>query len=236
MTAPSMPRSPRPRRRRPGDFKDGLRGGVRGRCRRRSSRSMSRAPCPGTIKSAQIARGHAARSRDPHRRLVGRVDGARASSPDGRRDGRRRADRCATSPETLRSDAATSAMLRRPRYPRVPQAGGRISGAQAAIGTLLSLKPIIKVKDGAVETPNKVRTRRKARERADRADPARPDRAAVDPPLQPTPTSRPSATSSSLGRPVGSTAAKVTIEPRRTFGGPHLGPGCVGAVVLYRPE
>ena len=30
--------------------------------------------------------------------------------------------------------------------------GGRISGAQAAIGTLLSVKPIIAVKDGVVET------------------------------------------------------------------------------------
>ena len=37
--------------------------------------------------------------------------------------------------------------------------GGRISGAQAAIGTLLSVKPIIKVKDGAVETADRVRTR-----------------------------------------------------------------------------
>ena len=43
--------------------------------------------------------------------------------------------------------------------------GGRISGASAAIGTLLSVKPIIKVKDGAVETVDKVRTRGKARER-----------------------------------------------------------------------
>ena len=43
--------------------------------------------------------------------------------------------------------------------------GGRISGAQAAIGTLLSVKPIIFVKHGAVETADRVRTRSKARER-----------------------------------------------------------------------
>ncbi len=43
--------------------------------------------------------------------------------------------------------------------------GGRISGAQAAIGTLLSVKPIILVKHGAVETADRVRTRSKARER-----------------------------------------------------------------------
>ena len=43
--------------------------------------------------------------------------------------------------------------------------GGRISGAQAAIGTLLSVKPIIVVKHGVVETGDRVRTRSKARER-----------------------------------------------------------------------
>ena len=43
--------------------------------------------------------------------------------------------------------------------------GGRISGAQAAIGTLLSVKPIIAVEDGVVETADKPRTRSKSRER-----------------------------------------------------------------------
>ena len=43
--------------------------------------------------------------------------------------------------------------------------GGRISGTQAAIGTLLSVKPIIGVKDGVVDTVDQVRTRSKARER-----------------------------------------------------------------------
>ncbi len=43
--------------------------------------------------------------------------------------------------------------------------GGRISGAQAAIGTLLSVKPIIRVKHGVVEQGDRVRTRAKARER-----------------------------------------------------------------------
>src|SRR6478672_6219234 len=43
--------------------------------------------------------------------------------------------------------------------------GGRISGAQAAIGTLLSVKPIIEIKDGRVETTERVRTRGKAREK-----------------------------------------------------------------------
>src|SRR4029079_15743571 len=43
--------------------------------------------------------------------------------------------------------------------------GGRISGAQASIGTLLSVKPIIEIKDGKVETGEPVRTRGKAREK-----------------------------------------------------------------------
>ncbi len=43
--------------------------------------------------------------------------------------------------------------------------GGRISGARAAIGTLLSVKPIIEVKAGEVGQADKVRTRGKARER-----------------------------------------------------------------------
>ncbi|HEY8818757.1 MAG TPA: DegV family protein, partial [Candidatus Limnocylindrales bacterium] len=43
--------------------------------------------------------------------------------------------------------------------------GGRISGPAAAIGTLLSVKPIIRVRDGVVDTVDKVRTRSKARER-----------------------------------------------------------------------
>ena len=52
--------------------------------------------------------------------------------------------------------------------------GGRISGAQAAIGTLLSVKPIIKVEDGIVETVERVRTRSKARERMVELATARP--------------------------------------------------------------
>ena len=44
--------------------------------------------------------------------------------------------------------------------------GGRISGAQAAIGSLLGVKPIISIQDGVVDTIDRVRTRSKARERA----------------------------------------------------------------------
>ena len=40
--------------------------------------------------------------------------------------------------------------------------GGRIGGAQAMLGSMLSIKPIITVADGAVEQAGKVRTRSKA--------------------------------------------------------------------------
>lgn len=40
--------------------------------------------------------------------------------------------------------------------------GGRIGGAQAMLGSMLSIKPVISVKDGAVEPVGKVRTRSKA--------------------------------------------------------------------------
>jgi DegV family protein with EDD domain len=40
--------------------------------------------------------------------------------------------------------------------------GGRIGGAQAMLGSMLSIKPIIRVDDGAVEQAGKVRTRSKA--------------------------------------------------------------------------
>ncbi len=40
--------------------------------------------------------------------------------------------------------------------------GGRIGGAQAMVGSMLSIKPIISVLDGAVESAGRVRTRSKA--------------------------------------------------------------------------
>lgn len=52
--------------------------------------------------------------------------------------------------------------------------GGRLSPARAAIGTMLSVKPIITVVDGLVETADRVRTRAKARERVIQLLTARP--------------------------------------------------------------
>ena len=110
--------------------------------------------------------------------------------------------------------------------------GGRISGAQAAIGTLLSVKPIIRVSDGVVDTVDRVRTRSKARERLHRAHLRASDRAPGDPPHD-----RPDVEAfrdEVLPRAAGSIPADVTIDLVGASVGPHLGPGCVGAAILYR--
>ena len=110
--------------------------------------------------------------------------------------------------------------------------GGRISGAQAAIGTLLSVKPIIRVEDGVVETIDQVRTRSKARERMIELITERPiERLAILHTHQPGRRGVPRR--GRVARP-GSTASDVTIDLVGASVGPHLGPGCVGAAVLYR--
>ena len=111
--------------------------------------------------------------------------------------------------------------------------GGRISGAQATIGTLLSVKPIIKVKDGVVETIDKVRTRSKARERLIELIVDRPiERLAILHTVSPdVETFRDKV----LERAPGLDPADVTINLVGASVGPHLGPGCVGAAILYRP-
>ena len=111
--------------------------------------------------------------------------------------------------------------------------GGRISGAQAAIGTLLSFKPIITIKDGAVEAAERVRTRAKARERVIELLAAKPvDRLAIlyTPPSEPE-SFREEVIAAMTG---GVDPSRVTVEVVGPSVGPHLGPGCLGGVVLYR--
>jgi DegV family protein with EDD domain len=113
--------------------------------------------------------------------------------------------------------------------------GGRISGAQAAIGTLLSFKPIITIKDGAVEAAERVRTRSRARERVIELLTARPvERLAIlyTPPSEPD-----SFREEVIARmPGGVNAEDVTVQVVGPSVGPHLGPGCLGGVVLYRRD
>ena len=111
--------------------------------------------------------------------------------------------------------------------------GGRISGAQAAIGTLLSVKPIIKIADGLVETVDRVRTKGKARERLiellatapmERLSVLHTSNAGVEefvPALE-------------ARVPDGIDPSKVTVDLVGPSVGPHLGPGCVGGVALYK--
>jgi DegV family protein with EDD domain len=110
--------------------------------------------------------------------------------------------------------------------------GGRISGAQAAIGTLLSVKPIIEIKDSRVETTERVRTRGKARERLVELLAVRPiERLSI---LHTTNADVEAFAEQLIPRvPGGIDRSKVTIDLVGPSVGPHLGPGCVGAVALY---
>jgi DegV family protein with EDD domain len=108
--------------------------------------------------------------------------------------------------------------------------GGRISGARAAIGTLLSVKPIITLRDGIVDTVDRVCTTSKARERVLELLLAKPiERLAV---LHTTNAdadefaARARATS-------GLAPDAISVKTVGPSVGPHLGPGCVGAAVLY---
>ena len=111
--------------------------------------------------------------------------------------------------------------------------GGRISGAQAAIGSLLSVKPIIRVKDGQVETAERVRTKGKARERMIEL--------AIEQPIERlsilhtmTPDVK-AFRDEMLSRLPDIDPAAVSIEIVGASVGPHIGPGCIGVVMLYKP-
>jgi DegV family protein with EDD domain len=111
--------------------------------------------------------------------------------------------------------------------------GGRISGAQAAIGSLLSVKPIITVVDGVVETADRVRTRSKARERLLQLITERPiERLSI---LHTQAPDVDDFRAEVLRRVPDLDPASVTVELVGASVGPHIGPGCVGAAILYRP-
>jgi DegV family protein with EDD domain len=109
--------------------------------------------------------------------------------------------------------------------------GGRLSGPRAAIGTLLSTKPIITVRDSLVEVADKPRTRSKARERVLDLLSARPlERLAV---LYAPPADAIAFRDDLVARiPGGIEPAHVSAQLIGPSVGPHLGPGCLGAVIL----
>ncbi|HET9614243.1 MAG TPA: DegV family protein, partial [Candidatus Limnocylindrales bacterium] len=109
--------------------------------------------------------------------------------------------------------------------------GGRISGAQAAIGTLLSVKPIIAVEHGVVETADKPRTRSKSRERCIELIVERPiERISILHTLAPDV----EAFTDEVVRRANLSRSEVMVSVVGPSVGPHLGPGGVGAAVLYR--
>jgi DegV family protein with EDD domain len=111
--------------------------------------------------------------------------------------------------------------------------GGRLSPARAAIATVLSIKPIVTVTDGLIETADKVRTRAKARQRVVELLTAHPaERIAF---LHTQAPDLDAFRAEVLARlPGGVDPAHVTVDVVGPSVGPHIGPGCVGAVVLLR--
>lgn len=111
--------------------------------------------------------------------------------------------------------------------------GGRLSPARAAIGTLLSVKPIITIVDGVVETADRVRTRAKARERVAELLTSRPvERIAI---LHTMADDVDAFRDMVVGRlPGGVDPARVSVNVVGASVGPHVGPGAVGGVVLLK--
>lgn len=109
--------------------------------------------------------------------------------------------------------------------------GGRISGAQAAIGTLLSVKPIITIEGGAVEAAERVRTRARARNRLIELLTAQPlERIAV----VHTMSEDIEEFADRLAAAAGVARASIPIHLIGPSVAPHVGPGAYGGVVLRR--
>lgn len=186
----------------------------------------------GTLKSAQIARGML-----PDREIHV-VDSGSASMGEGI------LAQVAAETAALGVAAAEIARILTERAPDVDlfvaldtldylKKGGRISGPQAAIGNFLSVKPIITIREGAVHTADKPRTSGKARARVIELLTGRPiERLAV----LFTPPADGAAFRRELVERLGGSidAAQVSLQPVGASVGPHLGPGCVGGVVLLK--
>jgi DegV family protein with EDD domain len=111
--------------------------------------------------------------------------------------------------------------------------GGRISGARAAVGTMLSIKPIITVQQGIVENSDRVRTRAKARERVLELLTEQPlEQASI---LHATHADVDEFTARFAER-SGLPPEKIQVMPIGPSVGPHVGPGSVGAVVITQPS
>jgi len=107
--------------------------------------------------------------------------------------------------------------------------GGRISPARAAIGNVLSVKPIITIEDGVVDTADRPRTRGKARERLLEllSDP-KPDQVW----LLHGEAEGMNDFAADLAARSGFPREKMSIHLIGPSIGPHVGPGSYGGVVL----
>jgi DegV family protein with EDD domain len=183
----------------------------------------------GTIKAAQVARASFA-GRD-----IRIVDSQSASMGEGMlaelgvklAATGASAEEIATALEARRPDLQVYLALETLEYLK---RGGRISGPRAAIGTLLSVKPIIEIKDSIVERTEQVRTRGKARERVMELLTKRPiERLSI---LHTTDADV-EEFAVEITKRAGLDPSQVTIDLVGPSVGPHLGPGCVGGVALY---
>jgi len=229
MTAPDAP-FPTTAASSPGDFRDAYEAAFAGGAEAIVSIHVA-ATLSGTIKSAQIAREMLA-DREIH--IVDSQGASRAQAILARMAVALAAD--GTSPaeiaEYLSRRASDLRMYVALETLEYLKKGGRISGTRAAIGTLLSVKPIISVEAGVVDTPERVRTRAKARERLIEMITARPIERleilhTVTPDVE-------QFRDEVLARATGSLdPATVSIALVGASVGPHIGPGCLGAAVLY---
>jgi DegV family protein with EDD domain len=107
--------------------------------------------------------------------------------------------------------------------------GGRISPARAAIGSVLSVKPIITVEDGIVETADRPRTRGRARERLiELIAGTKPEQIAI---LHGQ-AGDIEAFAAELAAATGVARDRMTINLIGPSVGPHVGPGAYGAVTM----
>ena len=107
--------------------------------------------------------------------------------------------------------------------------GGRISPARAAIGSVLSVKPIITCEDGVVETADKPRTRSRARERLlELLVATKPQRIAVLHSQSPDVEDFANELAAATGVP----RSEMLLNLIGASVGPHVGPGAYGAVTL----
>jgi DegV family protein with EDD domain len=185
----------------------------------------------GTMKSAQIARDMLP-DREIHvvdSRAVSMAEGLLVRIGVGLAAAGRPAAEIAETLEARANDIIIYVALETLEYMKK---GGRISGAQAAIGSLLSVKPIVVVQDGVVGSADRPRTRSKARARLLELIGDRPvERISILHSVTPDVEAFRDRVLASLPD---LDPAAVTIELVGPSVGPHVGPGCVGVVILYR--